>query len=154
MKIPSDSLGPLLHDAARLMHRRFEQQTADMGLSSAQWRLLIHVLREDGITQARLAEKLEIEPISVSRLLDRMEQAGWVRRIPHPTDRRVRQIVATEAAEAVGTRLKTSAESVYQEALSGLSPETQLALIGSLTTITQNLSRLCASCNQTDSKDD
>lgn len=153
MKIDSDTLGPLLHDAARLIRRRFEQQTADLGLTSAQWRLLIHVLREDGVTQARLAERLEIEPISVSRLLDRMEQAGWIKRVAHPTDRRVRQIVATEAAEAVGTRLKDSAHSVYQEALEGLSAETQLALIGSLTTITQNLSRLCTTCSQTDSKD-
>ena len=81
------SLGPLLHDAARLIRRRFEQHTADLGLSSAQWRLLIHVLKEERVTQARLAERLEIEPISVSRLIDRMVQAGWVMRETDPNSK-------------------------------------------------------------------
>lgn len=92
------TLGFLLHDAARLLRRRFEGRGAEHGLSAAQWRLMVHVVRHGcGVSQARLAEALEIEPISVSRLVDRMEQGGWVERSPDPQDRRVRLIHPTGA---------------------------------------------------------
>jgi MarR family transcriptional regulator for hemolysin len=85
----NDQLGFLLHDSARLLRRAFERRAAAYGLSSAQWRLLAHVLRHGSIAQARLADLLEVEAISVSRLIDRMEQAGWVTRLPDPQDRRI-----------------------------------------------------------------
>lgn len=145
MKPDTPSLGPLLHDAARLIRRRFEAHTADLGLSSAQWRLLIHVLRSERVTQARLAERLEIEPISVSRLVDRMEQAGWVARETDPQDRRVRQIVATQAALDIRESLFERANVVYAEALANIPPEAQQALHASLITLIQNLSDAIAS---------
>ena len=74
-----DRLGLLIHDAARLMRKRFEARASGHGLSSAQWRLLVRAAKEPGVAQARLAELLEIEPISVSRLVDRMEEAGWIK---------------------------------------------------------------------------
>mgnify|MGYP000607290851 CR=1 FL=1 len=83
-----DSLGLLLHDARRAVVRRFEARAASHGLSSAQWRLLFALKRLGPCTQARLAERLEIEPISVSRLIDRAEEAGWVTREADPADRR------------------------------------------------------------------
>ena len=140
MKTDAASLGPLLHDAARLIRRRFEQHTADLGLTSAQWRLLIHVLREERVTQARLAERLEIEPISVSRLLDRMEQAGWIAREADPQDRRVRQVVATQAALDIKASLYRSADEVYGEAMAGLDPGLRQTLIDTLITLNNNLS--------------
>ena len=71
-----DRLGFLIHDAARLLRKRFEAKGSAYGLSAAQWRLLVRLVKEEGVAQARLAELLEIEPISVSRLLDRMEEGG------------------------------------------------------------------------------
>lgn len=76
----TERLGFLIHDAARLMRKRFETLGRRHGLSSAQWRLLVRVVKDEGVAQARLAELLEVEPISVSRLLDRMEEAGWIER--------------------------------------------------------------------------
>ena len=73
-----DRLGFLIHDAQRLLRKRFEMRGAGYGLSAAQWRLLVRVVKDEGVPQARLAEILEIEPISVSRLLDRMEAGGWI----------------------------------------------------------------------------
>lgn len=145
MKSGTPSLGPLLHDAARLIRRRFEQHTADMGLSSAQWRLLIHVLKEERVTQARLAERLEIEPISVSRLVDRMEQSGWVAREADPQDRRVRHIVATQAALDIKESLYQSASDVYAEALAGIPADERAKLLENLTTLINNLSDAVAS---------
>lgn len=148
MKTNTPTLGPLLHDAARLIRRRFEQHTADLGLSSAQWRLLIHVLREERVSQARLAERLEIEPISVSRLLDRMEQAGWIAREADPQDRRVRQIVATKAALDIKDSLYRSADEVYAEAMTGLPPALRQSLISTLITLNNNLSVAIATGNE------
>ena len=77
------------------MRKRFEKRGSRHGLSAAQWRLLVRVVKEEGISQARIAELLEIEPISVSRLIDRMEEGGWIERRQDPTDRRVRTIFPT-----------------------------------------------------------
>ena len=135
-----DRLGLLIHDAARLMRRRFEARASSYGLSSAQWRLLARAAKEPGVAQARLAELLEIEPISVSRLVDRMEEAGWIERRPDPTDRRVRQIFPTERSLAAFGAIKGVAGEVYEEALAGLSGEARKALIQGLTALVDNLS--------------
>lgn len=140
MNFGPDQLGLLLHDAARLLHRRFEMRAAHFGLSSAQWRLLVHVLRETRVSQARLADRMEIEPISVSRLVDRMEQAGWVARVPDPDDRRVRVIVATEKTQSLREDLKSTASAVYEEALANLDPAGRAALLSGLGSVIAALS--------------
>ncbi|WP_426035506.1 MarR family winged helix-turn-helix transcriptional regulator [Cypionkella sp. TWP1-2-1b2] len=141
MNFAQDQLGPLLHDASRLVRKRFSQRASEYGLSSAQWRLLAVVLREGRASQARIADKLEIEPISVSRLVDRMEQAGWVAREPDPEDRRVRVIVPTASTLLIRNDLKAMADSVFAEALSGLTPEARAALITGLASVTTTLSQ-------------
>ena len=115
----TDRLGLLLHDAARAVRKRFELRTSALGLSSAQWRLLAYLSREGRASQARLADMLEIEPISVSRLIDRMEHAGWVTRAPDPADRRVRIVVATEKTLTAYGAIKATADEVYDAALAG-----------------------------------
>ena len=85
MENRTDSLGILLHEAARAVRKAFERRVSRHGLSSAQWRMLVAVTKcAEATTQARLADLLEIEPISVSRLVDRMEASGWVERRPDP----------------------------------------------------------------------
>ena len=97
-------------------------------------------LKEEGVAQARLAELLEIEPISVSRLLDRMEEGGWIERRQDSTDRRVRMIFPTEKTRAVFAEVKAVAGEVYERALAGLSTEERLATVHGLRTIVENLS--------------
>jgi len=135
-----NSLGFLLHDAARLLRKRFEARGAEHGLSSAQWRLLVFIIKGEISAQARLAELLEIEPISVSRLIDRMEDGGWVERRPDPNDRRVRQVFPTAKARAVFDEIKTIATDVYDAAFAGMTGEQKDALIAGLQTICDNLS--------------
>ncbi|MDX8462895.1 MarR family winged helix-turn-helix transcriptional regulator [Mesorhizobium humile] len=134
-----DRLGFLIHDVQRLMRKRFEARASGLGLSSAQWRLMVRVAKEEGINQARLAELLEIEPISVSRLVDRMEEGGWIERRQDATDRRVRMIFPTEKASAAYADVKSLAGEVYEESLTGVSPEDRRILIRVLDTIVQNL---------------
>src|SRR5690349_2775122 len=93
--------GFLLHDAARLLRKRFDQRARGLGLTRAQWQVLAHVNRQEGLNQTALAEILEIEPITLVRLLDRLEAAGLIERRVHPRDRRVRLLYVTEKARPV-----------------------------------------------------
>lgn len=135
-----DRLGFLIHDAQRLIRKRFEARASGYGLSAAQWRLLVRAAKEEGVAQARLAELLEIEPISVSRLIDRMEDGGWIERRSDAADRRVRTIFPTPKAREAYAHVKSLAGEVYEEALAGLTGEQRRALIGGLSTLVENLS--------------
>ena len=134
-----DRLGFLIHDVQRLMRKRFEARASGLGLSSAQWRLLVRVAKEEGITQARLADVLEIEPISVSRLVDRMEEGGWIERRSDAADRRVRMIFPTPKASEAYAKIKSMAGEVYEESLFGVSPEARRVLITALEAMVENL---------------
>lgn len=133
-------LGLLLHDASRGLRKRFEQRTEALGLSSAQWRLLLLVCRKPGLPQSRFADALDIEPISVSRLIDRMETGGWVTRQDDPRDRRVRLVLPTDKALDAYAGIKSIADDVYAEALAGLDARETEILIAGLTAIIRNLS--------------
>ncbi len=146
-----ERLGFLIHDAARLMRRRFESRASGLGLSAAQWRLMVRVTKEEGVAQARLAELLEIEPISVSRLIDRMEDGGWIERRADLSDRRVRMIFPTPKARQAFAKVKGLAGEVYEQALAGMTVEERLALVTGLRTLVENLSdEETTSCKQTD----
>jgi DNA-binding MarR family transcriptional regulator len=151
----TDRLGFLIHDAARLMRKRFEARASNLGLSAAQWRLMVRVTKEEGVAQARLAELLEIEPISVSRLIDRMEEAGWIERRADASDRRVRMIFPTPRARQAYAQVKSLAGEVYEEALTGMSGEDRRILIQGLRTLVDNLSddetALCRQTNKLES---
>jgi MarR family transcriptional regulator for hemolysin len=134
-----DRLGFLIHDVQRLLRKRFETRASGLGLSSAQWRLMVRVAKEEGISQARLAELLEIEPISVSRLVDRMEEGGWIERRSDAADRRVRMIFPTPKASAAYAEVKSLAGEVYEESLVGVSPQDRRVLISALDAMAQNL---------------
>ena len=135
----TERLGFLIHDAQRLLRKRFEARAASYGLSTAQWRLLARLVKDEGSTQARLAEFLEIEPISVSRLVDRMEASGWVMRKQDAGDRRVRMIFPTEKSRNAFASVKAIAGDIYDEALTGLSEAERRALISGLERLVENL---------------
>lgn len=136
----ADRLGFLIHDAQRLLRKRFEARAADYGLSTAQWRLLARLVKDEGSTQAKLAEYLEIEPISVSRLVDRMEASGWVARRQDASDRRVRMIFPTDRSRKAFASIKAIAGEIYEEALAGFSAQERRALVAGLSKLVGNLS--------------
>ncbi len=140
MEYRIDNLGQLLNDASRAIRRRFEQRTAEHGLSATQWRLLRHAVTSGPATQAMLATALDVEPISVSRLVDRMEQSGWVIRVPHPDDRRARIVQPTEKAMAVAESVRDIAFAVYAEALAPLDDAGRRQFHDALLTMIETLS--------------
>ena len=141
---PPENLSFLLHDAARLIRRRFQARSADLGLTPAQWRHLVAVLLEQRPTQARIAERLEIEPISVSRLIDRMAEAGWVRRTTDPADRRIRIVELTDMAQAARGTMVARLSGVVDEAFAGFTEAERRQMLALLTRLAANLSDACA----------
>lgn len=135
-----NNLGLLLHDAARLVRKRFELRSRDLELPPAQWRLLIRLMREGTASQVRLAELLEIEPISVSRLVDRMTEGGWVTRERDTADRRVNIVAPTRKACDAFEVLRGMTDSIYAEALAGVPPAERAILISALGAVIANLS--------------
>lgn len=133
------SFGFLLSDTARLLRRRFEQRARGTGLSRAQWQVLAHVQRREGAKQACLAEMMDIEPITLTRLLDRMEEAGWVERRPDPGDRRARLLYLTDKARPKLAEMRLLAQEIYEEILHGLSPEGRETLMQALLHVRTNL---------------
>lgn len=138
---PDQMFGFVVHDVARLLRRRFEQRLRTMGtgLTRAQCAVLVHMARQQGINQACLAQTLDIEPITLVRLLDRLQEAGLVARKPDPKDRRAYIPELTAKAKPVLERVYGLAESVYEEAQAGL-PKTEASrLLAQLQSVKANL---------------
>lgn len=138
--MPQHTLGFLLHDATRLIRRRFETRAHELGLTTAQWRLLVQLKREGPLAQARLAELLEIEPISVSRLVDRMEEANWVLRKQDSHDRRVKLVHPSPKAISAFEQARGIADETYDKALRGVSKHSAERLTRTLQQVIDNLS--------------
>jgi DNA-binding MarR family transcriptional regulator len=135
----SDSLGFLLNDAARLLRRRFDHKARSLGLTRAQWQVLARLARHEGINQVGLADLLELEPITLCRLIDRMEEGGWVVRQRDPADRRAHRLYMTDKAHPVIARMWALAEEVYAEALAGIPVESRQQFLATLANIRTNL---------------
>ncbi len=97
---PDDTeLAFVLHDVARLMRVRFDQHARTWGMTRAQCMILKKLHCHPGLSQSELAALLEVEPITVLRLIDRLEAAGMVERRPDPSDRRMHRLHLLEAAQ-------------------------------------------------------
>jgi DNA-binding MarR family transcriptional regulator len=133
------NLGFLLHDVARLMRKRFEQNARELGLTRSQAQVLAHLSRHDGIQQSALAELLEVEPITLTRIVDRLEQAGLVFRQGHATDRRIRLLRLTEPARPLLAEIFAIGAQTRGEAMKGLADEDRERLFEILSTMKVNL---------------
>lgn len=99
---PNDQdLAFVMHDLARLMRVRFDQHARTWGMTRAQCVALMKLQCHPGLSQTELAAILEVEPITVGRIIDRLESAGFVERRPDPTDRRMHRLHLLDAATPV-----------------------------------------------------
>lgn len=136
----TDSLGFLISDVSRLLRKRFDERARLIGVTRQQWRTLSVLKWHEGSNQGMLAELLEVEPITLGRMIDRLEEAGWVERRRDPGDRRVWRIHLTEAAQPILLQLKTIADSLFADAAEGISAEDQARLHALLEQLRSNLS--------------
>ncbi len=135
------SLSFLLRDTSKLMRRRFVHRAREIGLNlnRSEAAVLVYVSQSPGTSQARLANALDMETISVVRLIDTLQDAGLIERRPHPTDRRIRTLWLTAAAEDALTQIRAIAGFVDAQALAGISEQEHQTLLHLLDTIRSNL---------------
>jgi DNA-binding MarR family transcriptional regulator len=138
---PEQLFGFVIHEVARLLRRRFEQRlrSTGIGLTRAQCAVLIHLAARGPCNQACLAQSLDIEPITLVRLLDRLQEAGLVVRKPDPRDRRAHALELTATAKPMLERIYALADDVYGEAQAGLASADAERLLEQLKLIKSNL---------------
>ena len=136
---PEESIGFLISDVSRLLRRNFDKRAQKIGLSRAQWQVLAWLKRNEGISQTQLADLLEMSPMTLVRLIDRLEMNGLVERRAHPTDRRIYQLFLAGHAHPSLDRLWSMGAETREEALGGISPETEAAMLQALAKIRKNL---------------
>jgi DNA-binding MarR family transcriptional regulator len=135
--------GFLVADVDRLCGNRFDELAkSSLNLTRAQCRVLAYLSHYGEVNQARLAGLLEVAPISAGRLLDRMEEGGWIERRPNPDDRRERQVSMTAKAESALDQARRVGDEITAEALAGLSRQESEQLIALLQRVRGNLSRI------------
>lgn len=136
---PRRELGFLISDVARLLRHAVDLEAGMLGTSRAQWVVLVRIKRQPGMSQIELAQQVDIAPITLTRLVDRLEAHGLVERRHDKADRRVRRLFLTDAAEPVLATLARSGEALMAETLIGLSHDEIAQLAESLAVMRNNL---------------
>ena len=129
----------VLHDVARLLRTRFDQRARARGMTRAQWVILKRLSRQPGMSQNELAGICEVEPISIGRLVDRLEARGLVERRPDPADRRVNRLHLLPAAQPIVDEITSYRDTLLEEILDGLDENARVALVDALLHIKNKL---------------
>jgi DNA-binding MarR family transcriptional regulator len=129
----------LLHDVARLLRTRFDQRARARGMTRAQWVILARLNAQPGLSQIEMASLLEVEPISVGRLIDRLEARGLVERRPDPADRRVWRLHLLPSAQPVLDEISKTREVLGSELFEGVDASARANMVDALVCMKNNL---------------
>lgn len=129
----------LLSDTARLLRRAFDARVAQLGMTSTQARLLLVLSHSEGENQVAYAERLDVEPITLCRLIDRMAESDLIERRPDPTDRRAWRIHLTDSSRRKLDEVRQGLDGLEEEVLLGLDATQLEALAATLETIRGNI---------------
>ena len=140
----SRELAFALHDVARLLRTFADQRAREMSTTRAQWAVMARLQRCEGASQTELAEVLDLTPITVVRLIDKLDAAGFVERRPDAHDRRIHRLYLTEKAAPALEKLGKLSERIMDQALDGLDEPTLAALQLGLYRIKSNLKGVLA----------
>ncbi|MFH0783765.1 MAG: MarR family transcriptional regulator [Pseudomonadota bacterium] len=136
---PNKSIGFLIYEVSRLLRRNFDLRVQSLGLTQAQWRALAHIAHNEGCNQITLAEILEIKPITLSRLLDRLQTSGWIERRADPDDRRAIRLYISATARPLLAKMGELALQTRAQALTGMSEDEHQQLFALLKKMKTNL---------------
>jgi DNA-binding MarR family transcriptional regulator len=137
---PLRNFGFLLREVSNLSALNFERHSVELGLSLAQCKVLAYLQRNEGISQVRLAELTDTDPMTLARTLERMEGDGWVERRPDPADRRARTLFLKPKAMGTLQEIWRVSDRARADAMSGLSAADRSQLMGLLERVRSNLS--------------
>ena len=138
---PHRSLGFLLSECSSLIRRIFYDRHNAGSMTQAQWRALAYISRHQGINQVGLSQLLEVQPITVARLVDKLTEMGLVERRQDPTDRRAQRLYLTEKAMPSIDQMWETSEELYQIAFRGFTDEEASQLTSALVRVRANLAQ-------------
>ena len=138
--------GFLIHDVSRLRRTAYDQRLKPFNVTRAQWWVLANLSRRncDGISQIELARLLDVGKVTLGGLIDRLEESGFVIRVPDKQDRRTKRIMRSPEGKALCDRMEVFAQAVSKEIMSGISDEEHRLFIDVLTKMKRNLIKMDA----------
>jgi DNA-binding MarR family transcriptional regulator len=110
-------------ETAHALRKAFDRMAVGLGITRAQWKVLMKLSRQPGMRQVELADMMDIEPINLSRIIDRLEEAGLVERSSDPADRRAWRLQVTDKAQPIVRQLKTVGAGLVEQAFAGIDRE-------------------------------
>jgi MarR family transcriptional regulator, transcriptional regulator for hemolysin len=128
-----------INDVARMLRTYADHKASQFGVTRAQWAVLARLDRFEGLKQSELAEMLDLQPITLTRLLDRLCDSGLIERRSDPNDRRAKRLFLTPAARPLLERLGDLGEEMMTTALAGVSRETVEQIVAQLALVKENL---------------
>jgi MarR family transcriptional regulator for hemolysin len=137
---PLRNFGFLVREVSSLSALNFERHSTELGLTLPQCKVLAYLQRSEGISQKRLAELTDTDPMTLARTLERMESDGWIERKPDPADRRARQLFLKPQGLRLLQDIWKVADRARVVAMSGLSAADRTQLMGLLERVRCNLS--------------
>jgi MarR family transcriptional regulator for hemolysin len=144
---PSREFAFLISDVARLMRTYVDQLARQYGMTRAQWAVLVRVERSQGLKQNELAEMLDLQPITLTRLIDRLCDSGMIERRADPHDRRAKRLFLTPVARPLLDRLFALSEGFMPKILAGVDEPAVERLVGDLGTMKENLRHMISKKN-------
>lgn len=129
----------MLNDVARMLRTYADYGAAQFGITRAQWAVLVRLDRSEGLKQSELAEMLDLQPISLTRLLDKLAECGLIERRADPIDRRAKRLFLTPDARPLLEKLGDLGEDLMSTALRGVSPESVEQMVEQLGIVKENL---------------
>jgi DNA-binding MarR family transcriptional regulator len=139
-------MDPMLYEIAETataLRRAFDRRAVSLGVTRAQWRVLAKLSRTPGLRQVDLAEHLDMEAITLCRIVDRLAEAGLVERQADPLDRRAWKLVLTPKSKPLVRKLGALADDLAAEAFGGMATEQRDAVRTMLATIRDNVAAKC-----------
>lgn len=136
-----ENIAMLMAQVSRLMRRTFDEKARLLGMTRPQWQVISILSVNEGINQGGLAELLEVEPITLGRMVDRLQDAALVERRPDPADRRAWRLFLTDKAQELLVQLRPLALDTIDAAQEGLSQPERDGLIAAMQVMRSNLSR-------------
>lgn len=132
------NLGFLISDVHRLLTAAVDKEVGALGLTRSQLRVVLHLMRDDGLSQVALADDLQLGKVTVGGLLDRLQEKGLVERRPHPTDRRAKLVYLTLADQAIYDSIVAAGRTILEQVLAGISKAEEKTLIKLLLRVKAN----------------
>ena len=112
-----------ISETAHALRKAFDRRAVGMGVTRAQWKVLFRLERQPGLRQIELADMLDIEPITLTRILDRLQEAGLIERSSDPADRRAWRLHVTAKARPLVAKLRAIADEMTADAFAGINPK-------------------------------